>query len=281
MNDDYFYKIVKYVNMGLVYGQKKDGSKGKPFYRLGAVHRDLHETCPPELFELATKIFLREAKTVKMKPMLDEWARPMFNDKGEQLMLEDYFGCIDNAQVPFYMPEWLGGLGLVMPNEKLLKNKGWKHQCRIANFIRSKMNERESCPFKISEKAKWQFFTLAGKTIEDFSFLEAQNFRFVTNDETPRLPRVLKDEAKELFRLCVVDVLLTTKPDQLVKVLEKESEYHNIMKMVRHNIAVWKGATDFFYRNNLVSAFSELTPEDYASDKKDFNIACYNLTQYP
>jgi len=73
----------KYCNMALVYGQEKSGIREKNACTLGSLHRELKKTCPPELFNKASDLFIN-------------------NHRRE----------LKSTDVPWFIPEWLGGRGL-------------------------------------------------------------------------------------------------------------------------------------------------------------------------
>jgi hypothetical protein len=280
---DLVYETVSYVNMGLVYGQKKDGVRGKPFYRMGAVHRDLQKTCPPKYFDAATKLFLKEAREIKFRELRDRDTGKVIKDPEtrEPVMVENYFGSIMNAKVPFYFPEWLGGLGLVLPTkerEKLLSNRGWRDQLCQAAFIRSKIGDCTYCPKKLSDRAEWQFYSLSRKSNEDFTFLGNQNFTHVNNHETPRLPRTLKEENSKLFSLCVVDAFLVTPIPEIRQCLEQEEEEKVLRNLAIYNQKMWDDARAYFYskmRSYLLEKF-HMDYDDLQAEKKEFFLACYS-----
>jgi hypothetical protein len=276
---DLIYETVSYVNMGLIYGQKKDGTRGKPFYRMGAVHRDLQKTCPPEYFAAATKLFLKEARKIKFRVLTDPITGKVIKDKKtkEPVMVEDYFGSIMNAKVPFFFPEWLGGLGLVCTDVKsLFGNHQWRDQLRVADFIRSRMSESEFCPKKLSSRAEWQFYKLSRDKIEDFSFLDNQNFTHVNNHEVPRVPRVLKEEASKLFNFCVVDAFLTTDISKVREVFHPLEEEKVLRAQAFFNQKVWLKAQRHFYNEGFLIKNYNMDLEDLQSESKEFFLACYS-----
>jgi len=81
---------VKHVNMGLVYGQPKVGSREKLSYNdLGTLHRELFETCASDCWELSSAMFIRRNRST----------------------LEQF------PNIPWTMPKWLGGPGLITDKE--------------------------------------------------------------------------------------------------------------------------------------------------------------------
>nr|UQB76041.1 RNA-dependent RNA polymerase [Flumine narna-like virus 17] len=173
---DYSYTLVKYVNFGLVYGQAKDGVRAKGSNRMGPLHWDLFETCPAEYFEKASELFLE------------------INSK-----------AINAYNIPKFIPEWLGGLGL----------KPWK-KCQIsekelltAGFIRSSLNDTSLSKFfkpeMPREPREWLMHQLTRDFIKDYDFVSGQNFNKVSYDGTERN---LKEENQKLYASLIMEVFL-------------------------------------------------------------------------
>jgi hypothetical protein len=87
-----------HVNLGLLYGQSKSGLKSceKPTCTLGAIHRELLKTCPQDrkINEECHRSFMKIHK-----------------DKLHKIYNLEIHG-FESIDHHWYMPEWLGGLGL-------------------------------------------------------------------------------------------------------------------------------------------------------------------------
>lgn len=261
MASDYEYEEIKYVNLGLVYGQKKDGIRNKHFYNLGAVHRDLKNTCPPEYFSRATKIFLREAKRRKYITIYEKGKKPR--------IVEDPFGSILNAKVPYYLPEWLGGLGFVAPDNEIPVSE-W--DLKVAGVIRGKRIPNLEARH-LGDLPFWQFDKLFSKYIEDYSFLSDQHYKYI---EKAGIQRELGQEFQELYSKVVVEILLTTPLLNLVKDVSEQKEIV-LRENHLHNQKIWRilRSPEF---NQLV--YSEPLPDyaDLLQEKKSFFLSCFNVT---
>jgi len=82
------FHLEKYVNLGLMYGLKRSGGKASGFSgdgekTLGARAQELMNTCPEELKEKVYKKFLNK-----------------------------HWKVLGELRVPWFMPEWIGGVGL-------------------------------------------------------------------------------------------------------------------------------------------------------------------------
>lgn len=269
---DFSYDEVKYVNMGLVYAQKKDGVRGKPFYRLGSLHRDLKRTCPDELFEKATSLFLKKAMEVKFRTKTDDKGKSMRDDNGKKLKVENYFGSILNAQVPWYMPEWLGGLGLIPTKNKLsnYEKKAGKWDLKVAGFIRSNMQNDDYRPRNILDTAEWRFHSLVNQQLAEYAFLDGQNFGEVEYDGTVR---VLGEEFQKLYTLTVVQQLLTHSGEDLRILSNLLDEDKMLRSACLHNQRIWSKLRTKGGIGDSVPAIYE----DLSSERKDFHLACFDI----
>jgi hypothetical protein len=266
---DYSYEEIQYVNMGLVYGQKKDGSSGKPFYRMGAIHRDLKRTCPAVYFDRATDIFLKRAKETKFRPILDFYGKPERNSLGKKIMVEDFFGCIKNSKVPYYIPEWLGGLGLV-PNGKSDLSR-W--DLKAAAFIRSNMSS-EWAPKSLMDKSVWAFHSLVQKSLKDYEFLGNQNYSEVELDGTTR---TLQEEYQKLYTLSVVDMLLNQPSKDIYVEFDDSKEETVLRKHHASNALMWKSLRTECRFVGLVDQMKPIEVSDLSQEKKGFSLSCFDV----
>lgn len=222
------YTELKYVNLGLVYGQKKDGVRGKNFYQIGALSRDLFRTCPRELFTAAATMQIKEASRVRYqvkfrKEMInqhligsikDNDCRPMSKIVPDMVMFEGVLrqvvevittSSLNFAKVPWFMPEWLGGLGMV----PFKKEHVTDFDLLCADYIRSQIKiDRDIKPVSVSEVSKWEMHMFVSKELADYQFLENQNFRKVKYDGTVR---DLNKDYLKLYKLMLTRVFLVSK----------------------------------------------------------------------
>jgi len=252
------YKDIKYVNLGLVYCQKKDGIRGKPFYRLGAVHRDLYKTCPEKYFKRATKLFMKECSQKRFRTTYTN-----VDGKTVKVKIEDFFANIKNSRVPYYMPEWLGGLGLVRTEKDQVND--W--DLRVASVIRSGQGLIE----KISEDSEWQFHKLVSKELEDYRFLDNQNFLNIKcNGEI----RSVESQYRELYTLIVVDCLLKYPLHYLVG--EIEDQEHGLRRAWISNKVVWENLRSNPKLSGLVYSRDPAVYSDLLQERKEFYLSCFN-----
>jgi len=168
------YKLIKYVNMGLVYGQAKDGIRGKGTNRIGPLHKDLKDTCPPELYSRASEVFFQEN-----------------------------FAAINLYKIPKFIPEWLGGLGL----QPWKKSQISEAQLVVAGIIRANINNSEIKEFfkpkKLMEPREWLLHQLTRDFDKDFRFLGNHAWKRVMVDGTVR---DLEQEDLNLYNSLILEV---------------------------------------------------------------------------
>jgi hypothetical protein len=285
---EFSYTLIKYVNMGLIYAQTKSGKRGKPYYRLGSIHRDLADTCPDEMFARASRRFRKEASKPKyhkiMDPKTKSWKR---GPDGKQIKVETSFSRMTDAQVPYHLPEWLGGLGLV-PDKELLGNlrtsEHTSFDLEAAAFIRKNMQSGCIRPKSYKNNPMWQFHRIVDKQLEDFLFLANQTYRLISFDETTR---TMKEEYQKLYSLTVVDILLHTPVFKLVEGTDKKEEDEQLQAVHFHNSRLWKRVRHMAKRSlNEVSGdlsalemreLQDLSYEDFLQEKKEFSLACFDV----
>jgi hypothetical protein len=284
---EFSYTLIKYVNMGLIYAQTKSGKRGKPFYRLGSIHRDLADTCPDELFATASRLFRKEASKKKYHRIIDPKTKSHKRDRnGKKIKVETLFSSMLDAQVPYYLPEWLGGLGLV-PDKEILSNLRTSEQTgfdlEAAAFIRKNMHVGCIRPRTFKQKPMWQFHSLVDKRLEDYKFLDNQTFSWVEHDETLRS---LGDEYQKLYSLTVVDILLLNQAFKLVEGTNKEDD--ELQQAHIHNVKLWKRVRSMAARSLNKDLFNDCSPleirelqdlhyEDFLQEKKEFSLACFDI----
>lgn len=254
--DDFEFEEIKYVNMALVYGQKKSGDRGKTFFQLGSVHRELQRTCPPELFAMATRVFLKEAKKPKMI-----WSKELKKE------VENPFGSILLCNVPYYIPEWLGGLGLV-PTQKDHIPNDW--DLKVAGVLRGK---RTSFSIKtVKEEPLWMFHKLVDDELRDYLFLQDQPYKTVSfNGQS----RDLGKEYQRLYSLSVVNSLLTR---ELTDIINTSEDGENRLRLNHfYNRMVWRRLRTDPVFGSIVANEPVANFNDILQEKKDLFLSCFDV----
>jgi len=132
------YRRTHIINMGLISGLKRAGGGQQnvdnldPFDNMGARYRELINTCPPTLKEEVHRAFMKSHKEILSKTTL-----------------------------PYYIPEWLGGLGLTGLKEPSETDR------RIAGTILSQNGHPDHTPKNLSNLTVggWKSWELASKSL--------------------------------------------------------------------------------------------------------------------
>lgn len=191
-------KEIKYINMGLVYGQKKSGERGKEVHMLGSLHQELKKTCPEQYWPSASKLFLKRNKEALQK-----------------------------YKLPWYLPGWLGGLGLVPPD-----NWDDLQDRMVAHSIMTSINKMENSskmfsydvPKVVGCEPKWLMYNLVLQELnKNFGWLDKHPYKEVEYEGTTRN---LEEESLN-FRKWKIIELLFTNPLQYDETSDREVLFSN------------------------------------------------------
>jgi hypothetical protein len=202
-----------FINFGLLLGLKKsvviqDRSKAKkvkkvqqddkvPLHKMGQFLRDLKKTCPEHLWLKVKKRFV------------------YYN-----------FDKLGKTTLPWFLPEWVGGLGL--PNDGELGDLDRK----LAEVIKRNFNKLK--PISMSEAPMWQMHKLVEKEFSQFRVPKTFSKLFVKNEKTYKVDK----QYEELYSYTTVSLLYSKEIEDLVKIVDEDS---NIKKALRHNEKIfWK-----------------------------------------
>jgi len=233
----------KYVNLGLMMGKKRLGAGCKadfnphvPSHQLGTICRELKRSCPPDLWP-----------TVKKRFIFYNWKE-----------LNQFPG------IPWFAPEWLGGLGLPLDNESELSRTD---RC-CASLIKAKLGRRDrsykDTPMQPKDAAMWLMHKRVLKDLESFSWIEKPLFR---QGKGPDGPFRLESEYSGLYKAMTINLLMK---EPLEKLYEELDEDRNARKGMYHNSKIWARA-----RKNLASEkVTPMTDEDMVYEQKELVIPC-------
>jgi len=132
------YSMIQFINWGLVSGLKRSGKAGlndltNPHDTIGARARQLQKLTPPELFNDLYRVFINKQRS---------W--------------------LEKTRIPWFIPEWLGGLGLPINSEFTPSET----DLRIAHLIL--INWRKERPVSIAhQEAKWKTRIIAEKKMPE------------------------------------------------------------------------------------------------------------------
>lgn len=206
------FRTVKFVNMGLVKGLKRSGAGmgtvDDPFKSFGARYRDLIRSAPQWAKEACHTAFIKANKEV-----LDK--------------------C---TPIPWYVPEWLGGLGLTGLHAPSDLDR------RIARMIL--YNWAAKRPVALGNReAGWATWKLANQMLPK---------PHIVSTETEGVK-----DWRRLVSLKVVD-LLFDKGVSIARLLKTVAEDKKTGKALRHNAKLWSPQS---YKN-IVSSGQGLTDEE-------------------
>lgn len=196
-----------YVNLGLLKGQSKDGSQKKDAYQLGGLHQLLVYHTPPEQLKAAHSFFIQYHKNE-----------------------------LERAQIPWFMPQWLGGLGLHPVNGE--RND---FDRSVATLIRSSYDNR----FRIQtgSESEWQMDKLAKKKLKGITPVCFRAFRFGSEshavDEENQCYSLLQEEYDRAYGALVCNTLYSSTEEELRKTYAIDDSGK---KRIRRNRAVWNKA---------------------------------------
>jgi len=179
------------VNLGLVYGQKKDGVRGKDYYQIGNLSWDLKRTCPKEYYQKAAQQQLKNAQITRYEVIMedvpkkhDDFDRDSSVIKQRQKKIDGLLCVrevlsknIKNSKVPWFLPQWLGGLGILPFKEGQVTHFDIICSLKIREDVGA--FDTKLKPRKFGDISIWQMHKLVNKNLEDFSFLDNQNFEKV------------------------------------------------------------------------------------------------------
>lgn len=231
--ENWSYEEQKYCNMALVYGQEKSGIREKNACTLGSLHRELLKTCPNEYWKLASDRFI----------------------KYHRQELDKY------PDIPWFIPEWLGGRGLIPHRKKYIP---CKFERTVAAKIRSLIGNGEESwriPLSVKERQKWKMHQLVNKDNCDFKFLGNQPFKQITYDDTSR---DLESEDGQFYKNCVIDLLFTKDRIQLSQCLKLDDHAH-IAALEFHNGKVWRHQRQELLK--VTGKFNPMIPEELCHEK--------------
>ncbi len=245
--DTWSFEEQKYCNMALVYGQEKSGIREKNACTLGSLHRELKKTCPPELFNKASVLFID-------------------NHRRE----------LNQTDVPWYIPEWLGGRGLEPHYRGDKYQKCSKRDRLLSTKIRQYIGDGDIklTPCKASEAQKWQMHQLVKKDNAEFQWLDNNYWEFVEREGTRR---TLEDEASKFYKSCIIDLLFTKDLESLENVICDSHE--KLRRAESHNQRVWFKVREIFEREilNGRTVFPCASYEDLLFEKKESHLACFDV----
>jgi len=230
----------KYINLGLMCGRKRYrlicGATviGKvEIHNLGNTSRELKRSCPPEMWPVVKKRFIyHNMDTLKSCPGL-----------------------------PWFIPEWLGGVGLPMDNPQEIGEL----DRRCATVIKSRYYSKEKGrklyqPVRVPAMAEWCMHNLIQRELN----LVETPFRTVTLNGVKTL---LEDEYNRAYRVLVCNLLQKTESlEGLREVIDSLDQEKSTRKALRHNVDVWSRA------RKCAFDYEPMSDSDLAYENKNLSL---------
>nr|UQB76057.1 RNA-dependent RNA polymerase [Flumine narna-like virus 59] len=233
------WKERKTINMGLLLGRAKDGTRTK-IGDLGSGCRKLKETCPPESWLKVKKEFIKRNKTT--------------------LSAKAELGS--EASIPWFLPEWCGGIGLPIDQSSELSRVD--HYC--AAFIKKSMNKnRKYKPVKLAEAKTWK---MHDRVQGD---LESQFSKELCKESTYQFANChgkifdLEESYSQAYRYMTID-LLRTKP--LTSIKEDVSEEDSVRAALRNNSRMFAKVRQTMANENVERFIATLPIEELEHEVK-------------
>jgi hypothetical protein len=223
----------KYVNLGLMMGKKRMGAGNSSYnpqvgiHQLGTISRELKRSCPSNLWPIVKKRFI------------------YYNAKELQ-----------SFNVPWFVPEWLGGLGLPVDHPEEISRTD-RLCCTII-----KANAKKMKPAVPKEAAMWLMHKLVMKDLPE---LEAPLMKkgILENEKIFSLD----DEYARLYKMMTINLLLKEPLDRLYSILNED---HNVKKAMFHNVNLYAQARKMIGSQS----WEPMSDEDMAYENKALVIPC-------
>jgi hypothetical protein len=139
------FRLVKYINMGLMNGLKRSGlsvglnDQDDPRNNIGTRYREMIRLCPETLIHKAHKIFINSHRKLLV-----------------------------SSHLPWYIPEWLGGLGITGIETPSVKD------LRISRMIIQ--NWKTTRPISLAhQEMNWKTWQLAAKHVPEPFIVQQKN----------------------------------------------------------------------------------------------------------
>jgi hypothetical protein len=235
------YKEIKYVNMGLVSGQKRSGgteiiNSKTGEINLGPICTELIRACPEELRSIVMKKFVMK-----------------------------HLEFLKNAEVPWFLPQNLGGLGL----PEVEDHRTTTLQLRM---LRTVVENPKIYQIPVPPtQSVWLTWKLAQQTLSKYKTLEHPDLRFldysgensISADKVISLRGIAALFDDKLYDKLVDEKVLTMKPDKKVAVANKQ--HLDYIKRLRK---FWKSVTKGLQKVPLRESYSNnILPKFYKINK--------------
>jgi hypothetical protein len=197
----------KCINMGLVLGRSKSGEISTEIQMLGSKCKDLKNTCPPSRWPAVKSMYIKQ-----------NWQ------------------LLNKYPLPWFLPEWFGGLGLPLDNESELSRQDRLHATIIRYYYNSDKKQKMR-PIILSEAPEWQMHQLVMRRLKKAGVSADCQFNEAICDLEGTTYN-LHDEYSRLYKALTIELLFTHGFYDLWELPEKK-----IPKSINHNLRVFDQCT--------------------------------------
>jgi hypothetical protein len=138
----------KFVPLGIMLNKPRSGltgdTKTRSYGTLGALHRELHDMCPEELWDVVSSEFIK-----RVKPILDR--------------------C---PNIPWYTPEYLGGPGLLPPRGEDGEIRVKSYDLKLFTWMIMNLGKGDLQPMKARTLHEWKFHDQVLKVLKQHNIKE-------------------------------------------------------------------------------------------------------------
>jgi hypothetical protein len=233
----------KYVNLGLMKGQKRAGSGSSSVeynslkmgpHELGVIARELKRSCPPEIWLKVKSRFI------------------YYNKK-----------TLDKYPLSWFLPEWLGGIGLPVDHDNEISLTDRK----MATVLKMKMNsDRKFKPVKPKDMAMWKMHELVMKDLKQFDYIEKPLYRMAVLNNSETID--FESQWAKLYKRMTINLLEKYPLESLYETINEVKSTHAAL---RHNADVQAyGRYELAY-----GSYDPMSDEDMLYENKDLVLPCW------
>ena len=239
----------KYVNLGLMMGRRRIGAGKKEssqveIHQLGTICRELKRSCPIELWPTVKSRFI------------------YYN-----------FKELNKFPIPWFLPEWLGGLGLPVDNPNEISRTDRLCASIIKYNLGLDRPLEKLRPVLPKDAAKWLMHKKVMRDLREFEYLGQPLFKKGVHSGVRIFE--LEDEYAKLYKMMTINLLQKEPLESLYEILDED---HNVNKSLWHNATLFSIA-----RNHIGSSnWEPMSDQDMVYENKDLVLPCceYSKGEY-
>jgi len=242
----------KYINLGLLHGQKRSAATGSSschqYSQLGVLCRELKRSCPPRLWANVKRKFI-QLNNIELKK---------FN-------------------VPWMVPEWLGGLGLPQDTHDEISDLD-RRSCTV---IKNRMlHDKNFEVIKQSQCAQWKQHKLVLQRLDQAGIKPV----FFENCDVLGKTYKLEESFSSTYKLLTIDLLFSCPLEGLIEqkdVAGRRAAQVN-ERAYRNAIAYIAKSDRMAARDSSIESVQMMSDDEMADEKKEifYPVAIGELPPY-